>query len=301
MRHLAWVVIFAFALGFAPAPVGTESSQRTIVFSSYRVTEDGLSRYVADLFLLRGNTVVRRLSRGDFFENDAAWSPDGQRLAFSKSEPLCHAGSCDEPIAGGIWIRSLQAPRARRITAGAEDCLDRSPSWSADGGTIAFARVYCEDSGIYTVRPDGSTEERVIGGEMSALDWAPSGEVIAFVRENGGVGLVDVSTSEVTALRFPTVPRGRMDVDWSPSGRLAFATGAGIYVGSSRGGRARRLVRTAYADGVSWSPDGARLAFSAVLGPRGTRSDVFTVRVNGRGLQRLTKNPGPDFDPAWRP
>jgi Tol biopolymer transport system component len=305
MRHLTLATIAVLAVGLAPASAGPTVRQPMLVFASlHSIQGERSPETVADLFLLRGSVVVRRLTRTPLWEEGPAWSRDGSRLAFSRGPPFCYSFSCWEgPNDLTIWVRNLSSGRAHRITS-TQGCFDFSPTWSPDGETIAFARSACEVSGIFTVAPDGQGLELVLrAGAIAALDWSPRSSAIAFVRSGVGVGILDTDTADVTLLRVAGLPVGRTDLAWSPAGdKLAIATRAGVYVLSAQGGRARRVVAGIRAGGVSWSPDGGRLAFSTANRPgRGVWSDIFVVRVNGRGLKRLTTNSGPDFDPQWQP
>jgi TolB protein len=49
----------------------------------------------------------------------------------------------------------------------------------------------------------------------------------------------------------------------------------------------------------AWSPDGRKIAFLGV-GDDGN-TDVYVVRADGLGQQRLTRHPGVDGNPAWSP
>lgn len=48
----------------------------------------------------------------------------------------------------------------------------------------------------------------------------------------------------------------------------------------------------------SWSPDGARIAFSSTRAGRGN-FDIYVMNADGSNLVRLTDHPAPDQDPAW--
>jgi TolB protein len=50
---------------------------------------------------------------------------------------------------------------------------------------------------------------------------------------------------------------------------------------------------------IAWSPDGRKIAFVGV-GDDGN-TDVYVVRADGLGKQRLTHHPGVDGNPAWSP
>ena len=142
---------------------------------------------------------------------------------------------------------------------------------------------------------------------------APVGGRILFATDRGG----NVDNAEVYSVRLDG--RGRRALSrnpgadagaaWSPDGRrLAvlserFEGGrrvSGLYVARSDGGAPRRLTPrylTAPADsdgGLSWSPDGARIAFEAV---RGLQAGVWVVRADGSGLRKLAAG----SDPAWSP
>jgi hypothetical protein len=50
---------------------------------------------------------------------------------------------------------------------------------------------------------------------------------------------------------------------------------------------------------ISWSPDGHRLALSALAD--GQQSDIFVVNADGSGLTNITKTPVAESFPAWSP
>jgi TolB protein len=319
MRHLTLAAMVLLAIGFPSASASLEAKVPTLVFASVHEVDPGQPQSpdtLADLFLLRGNRVVRRLTHTTRWEEYPAWSPDSRRIAFSRGDPFCHANSCERRAnESSIWVRRLNGGTARRLTRAGSDYIDSSPVWSPDGRKIAFARRWCCDDGpmdgIYTVDPNGQNLERINTTRAYVLDWAPDGSTLAFISEAGGIRLLDPSTGDVTRLTITNIGPGKSDIAWSPRGdRLALATIAGVYVVNSTGGRARRVVK-ARGDylpdipnlvTVSWAPDGHRLAFSATL-QHGleARSDIYVIGVNGRGLTQLTTNPGPDFDPHWRP
>ena len=96
------------------------------------------------------------------------------------------------------------------------------------------------------------------------------------------------------------------DSSWSPDGsQLAFTRTrcppnsectSSIYVMTVRGGPPRLLLRNG--GDPDWSPDGGRLAFVRTVAGN---SDIYVVGIDGRGLRRVTYNPGADLAPDWRP
>jgi Tol biopolymer transport system component len=47
----------------------------------------------------------------------------------------------------------------------------------------------------------------------------------------------------------------------------------------------------------SWSADGSRIVFSSNVNDE--RYQIYEIGMNGKGLQRLTFQPGEYFDPSW--
>jgi hypothetical protein len=150
------------------------------------------------------------------FGADFAWSPDGQRAAFTR--PNLNSSSSD------VWIMDLDGAHPRRITQRAECTYVDDPSWSPRGDKIAFVAGEITDcftgepgrgpQSIYTVNIDGSGLALLRGG--AAPDWSPDGTKI--VCECGfGISTMDDSGANLTF-----VTNGRAPA-WSPDGtQIAF-------------------------------------------------------------------------------
>jgi Tol biopolymer transport system component len=142
---------------------------------------------------------------------------------------------------------------------------------------------------------------------------APAGGQIVFATDRGG----NVDNPELYSIGVDG--RGRRALSrnpgadaagaWSPDGRrLAFASErfengrrvSALYVARADGSGVRRLTPTSLvvpADGepgVSWSPDGGRIAFDAV---RSLQAGIWVVRADGSGLRKLAAG----SDPVWSP
>lgn len=94
-------------------------------------------------------TGARLLARG---ASDAAWSPQGSRIAFVQG--------------GNVVAANADGAAARLVAAGAT-----SPAWSPDGRLIAFVRR----GGLFVVPADGGRERIVARGPPPVLDpaWLP--------------------------------------------------------------------------------------------------------------------------------
>lgn len=145
----------------------------------------------------------------------ARWSPDGRRLVFTTGD-------------GNIHVMSTDNSMPRQVTDSGGPCHDGDPAWSPDGERIAFNHTCIRPglrSGIYTVDPDGPSQQRLITAfgpdrPTFGLDWSPDGSKMAF---GGSGGAIYTMNADGTQLMKAT--HGELDAypAWSPDGMyLAF-------------------------------------------------------------------------------
>jgi Tol biopolymer transport system component len=103
-----------------------------------------------------------------------SWSPDGQTIAFTHSDP-------SDPCDGSIWLMGADGSNARSLTAGACDAVLMRPVW-LDAQTIVAWR--------WAQQPDGWNDPV----ELVLID-VQTGEVI----EQIATGLVVDFTRRLTA------------------------------------------------------------------------------------------------------
>lgn len=131
----------------------------------------------------------------------------------------------------------------------------------------------------------------------------PEGDFEIFTMNRDGTDLVQLTKND--ALDF--------DPEWSPNGeRIAFQSDrtlfSDIFVMNADGTRKINLTNDpAFDRNATFSPDGKKVAFDSDL-EAGRRVDnpggdfeIFSLRVDGKGLTQLTKNRAEDFDADWSP
>jgi TolB protein len=178
------------------------------------------------------------------------------------------------------------------------------PVWSPDGSRIAFKRITGNAERIYTVNADGTHARAFERRVRLAVAWFPDGRHLLSIRSLKWV-VVDARTGAATPAGIPglggspcVLPDGKsVAVVVSRRGGLEQA----IFIARQGGapGSSRRITPwQRLGDRIDCSPDGTRILFSDA-GVGGAR-DVFSVRVDGSGLRRLTHGSGNGAD-SWSP
>jgi len=232
-------------------------------------------------------------------DDEPTWSPDRTRIAFVRA---LFVGMDDR----GDWIHHewLSVMKAdgndlRRLVIHGHD-----PTWSPDGGRIAFVRGYADDAMVWTIRANGRSPRKLARGENPA--WSPDGKQIAFTQYLGGV-----SVGEVFVMKSDGTEQHRLLArnyesqapEWSPDGRrIAFLSyrDDGLYVVRIDRGNVKRLAGAVSSKDTGeprWSPDGSLLLFERENEAR-DRDETYIVRDDGSGLRRLAV--GTD-QPDWSP
>jgi len=157
--------------------------------------------------------VPRQVTYGAGLQEDPAWSPDGQRLAFASDR----AGNSD------IWIQRLDDGEPVQLTT--SPARDWQPDWSPDGQFIVF-RSERDGGGLYIVPVAGGPERRLAGFGQRPR-WSPSGREILF---SSGAGEAARAVRIYVARAEGGEPRlvqsdvlagfGPASAAWHPDGRI---------------------------------------------------------------------------------
>ena len=181
-------------------------------------------------------------------------SPKAKRAAFSAR--------------GDIFSVPIEHGPTRNLTR-TSGANDRDPAWSPDGRRIAFVSDRSGETEIWTVDQDGSGEpvqltEDSVGRHYNNLLWSPGSDRIAFIDQQGRLGIVDAGAT--------TGAREVIEVADDP-----------------------RPFGTAY----DWSPGGDFLAVE--LGDENEFSSIHLFEVETRTMTRVTSEMWNDFFPVFEP
>ncbi len=205
-------------------------------------------------------------------DDQPAFSPDGQRIAFRSSRE-----------GGGIFVMGRTGEAVRRVTR-----AGFNPSWSPDGTMLTYAseRVglmplnWEGESELWVVPVDGGEERQLGSGDGVMPRWSPQGHRIVYQTRIGTDTQMDIMTIPAQGGE-PTPVLSDTATDWSPTWS---PDGRFIYFISDRGG-SMNLWRISvdeesgrpsgepepvttpatFAAHPCFSADGQRIAFSSVL------------------------------------
>lgn len=156
-------------------------------------TDPGAATSDSDIFVanvddvLAGVAAPRNITNsGDKVDDDADWSPDGQRLAYT-----AHDVVDDPPVpaflsnTAEIYVVASDGSGQTRLTTNGEE--ERSPAWSPDGTRIVYS---CRVGGgnadfeICVMNADGSNQVQLTSNGFADLTatWSPEGNRIVFHR-----------------------------------------------------------------------------------------------------------------------
>ncbi len=264
-----------------------------------------------EIMVINSNgTGERQLTFEPSADVDPAWSPDGNRIAFTSDRD------------GNREVYVMNADGSAQVRLTSTTSGDYHPAWSPDGRKIAFVSERDGNAEIYVMNADGTNPLRLTSDILTDDDpaWSPDGRRIAFRSVRTGLGdisgdiyVMNADGSEQSRLTTNIYPDAQPS--WSPDGtRIAYSGGVSstlrdIYVMNADGSGSTRLKLEGIApEDPMWSPDGRKIAMA------GLYSDYYyddvaviqIVTVNGIVHSETIVGKAPSMvtnvsQPAWRP
>jgi len=251
-------------------------------------------------FILQLNTnSLRRVTfpkPGSWGDVALAVSHDGKHLAVARYS---------ERGRGDIYMEALDGGEARRLSR--MDSWINGLTFTQDDSAVVFSATWKGKEGLWQARRNGKDGEVTflpgqLGGEQFPV-FGHDGSDLLYSRHvwQTQVMLAKRGRTGTSVLAFPG---GGESPAVSPNGgTIAAAAGSGtsdeIWSMDVDAQRPRRIAHGDFVScrNLSWSPDGAYIAFSAVA--EGKRF-VFTVPANATGpARRLTNSPYNESKPSW--
>jgi WD40 repeat protein len=240
-------------------------------------------------------------------DSDLSWSPDGTQLAYEAH--------------GHLRIFSLSTKQTRDVTS----CHRCGFAWSPRGDLMAVAA----GSHLRLVQLDTGDARVLDYAGLSRLGqptWAPTGNRLAFVAHDLGnhTGLYAVDSEGADVALLWTSDQigaiGPWDPAWSPVGdiiafidstagsaeplsmHLNITTVAPDGTGATRLADIGSCICLGFQPGLTWSPDGTKLAVNAIFTRKGglhATGGLYEIRADGTHLRLVAA--GSEGPIGWQP
>lgn len=234
----------------------------------------------------------------------AAWSPDGQQIAFSR-------GKNNGPVVPGspateLYIVDAEGAGMRQLTHNGRN--NYLPAWSPDGSRIAYisGRAGWNTHEVFVINADGSGDTNLTNNDVQeyGATWSPDGSRIAFGTKLGGDIQIYTMNPDGTDQRPLPTPAAGMAPSWSPDGtQIVFVSerngNSDIFLMDADGGNQQALVSgEAWDYAPVWSPDGTQIAFTST---RDGDPAIYIVPADGGEPERVSgRNMVADIS-SWSP
>jgi hypothetical protein len=228
-----------------------------------------------------GDTVPRKIADATPVDDGLSWSPDGRRIAFSNGD--------DGQL--GIYTVDVETGAVTLIVGG--EGSNVSPSWAPNGNEIIYSSDRSGQWEIWACNVASAAQHQVTktgGNEHPSV--SPSGNMIAWIRRDEGVVVLDGLNRRVTTLGSPS--RVRFAPAWSADERYIAVTAndwgsMDIYIITVDGTKALLLTKNQKRDVMpAWSPNGRSIALASDLGSR--NASIWVIGGLAPYLERLESN-----------
>jgi Tol biopolymer transport system component len=254
-------------------------------------------------------TGLTRLTDNDAFDGGPAWSPDGQRIAFT-SDRDSDGADLGWPRTD-LYVMDADGGNVRRLTTSESGAWN--PAWSPDGTRIAYEADSNGSASVSEIPVDGGPPRLLFSSPSVVMQpaWSPDGTRLAIVSDwfaydfGTDIFLINADGSGITAVTDGKHydQRDFLEPVWSPDGAaiavgvtrprslLGYATQIGVM--NATGSGFRLLPATdgvsdgSHAGTPSWSPDGMMIAYAS-CGDDGC--NVWWIKADGSARGEIVRN-----------
>jgi dipeptidyl aminopeptidase/acylaminoacyl peptidase len=219
-------------------------------------------------------------------------SPDGRFVAYQVQETNWEENAFETEL----WVAVTVTGETYRLTNSRKS--SSNPQWSPDSKRLAFISDRDGKRQIYLIAPNGGEAVQLTNVEtgVSSLRWSPDGRRIAFTA-----GEAESKAQKERKEKYGEFVVVQADYTFTHLWMIDAQT----EVKEKRPEPVRLTEGTSFSvNGFSWSPDSARIAFSAAEDPdlgSSATSDIYVLSVSDKEIKRIVDTKGPDGNPVWSP
>jgi Tol biopolymer transport system component len=209
-----------------------------------------------------------------------------------------------------LYLLDFESQTRSRLTS--HRGWDGYAVWSPDGSSIIFDREVSPDKPKrpWIMELDGRTSKPLgrYAGRVSVTDWSDDNRLLGFQQLNGQSELVMLNRSgKIIANITETTDHNEHDAHFSPDGqKIVFANRAlqggetSLEVIDLNDGN-RTVLRTSSGRiyGVSWSPEGDKIAFVDTPARTDDEADIFIYTIADQSFKQVTEEPSIDHMPMF--
>ena len=277
---------------------------RVAFISNFRGNIGENDGWIFDLWVMNGdggNPV--NLTNDQAYNFSPSWSPDGQRIAFSRTLSIPDSDY-------DLWVIDADGSNLVQLTQGPNQ--DHGPSWSPDGQRIAYTSRDEEGTrDLWVMDADGSNPVNLTLGPNQDYgpSWSPDGRRIVYTSrdEEGTADIWVMDANGDNPINLTASGEDEFGPSWSLDGqRIAYASRqdresiADIWVMEANGDDPVNLTVSSESEfWPSWSPDGQRIAYVCQLGEG--EDQICLMNADGTDQVPLTDGFRSARRPVWTP
>ena len=259
--------------------------------------------FFATLFAALPLLLISPDASAEINEHRPVCSADGSRLIYGlKSEQTSNDWE--------LYVMDLDSQVLSRLTT--HPGWDGYAVWSPDGTKIIYhredtpggrKRPWIMDIEDRTSKPLGRYE-----GQMSITDWSKDNQLLG-VHELAGQRDLLVMDADGTIVESLTTTSGysEHDAHFSPDGKSIVYANSVIdgsrssleLIDLESGDKTTLRSSSGKIYGISWSPDGEKIAFVDTPSGGGREADIFVYTIAEQGFRQVTNNASLDHMPAF--
>ncbi len=218
-----------------------------------------------------------------------AWSPDGNRIAYSVQRDKSYQV---------IYVQNVNGGVATVVTPYSGANL--GPSFSPDGSKILFSSSFEGNHDIYEINASGGNLRKLTNWPSDEMqpNYAPDGQSFIYMSDKAGFNKPQIYRYEFGSGRITKVSNSgyATSPQYSRDGKqIAFLNGTSAAIMNTNGAVTTNLGSTGIDEAPSFSPNGKRVVYASQQNGKG----ILTIKSLNGGTAFGKSGQGIIHSPVW--